>query len=359
MGDIVTKNDREKIKKELYEIENKNNLSHEEKEKIGDNLLELVNKLNKKEKYRYHDRDNLDYHGIRDIENVFYNIDDDDYYKPILVKNYFDENYKYYESRGDKNKNLSIEQYLDMIKPYLTDLINENNAIKTSSNEWKIQINMHMSFVFSNDTGEYRTVFVWSDNEEIKLGNETDDIVERLINSFLNNYQKEELILRNRSNFVFESVGLLSYHIHKTSLKRGNSDIKSPEWVASKKVIINPKNEDDRCFQYPIIVALYHKEIKSHPERILPINHYFSWDYNWEDIDFPAGIKDWKRFEKNNETVALNVLQVPLYKIKTTHAYKSKYNHTRKNQVVLLIITDGEKWHYTALKSEPTEDGFN
>ena len=42
-----------------------------------------------------------------------------------------------------------------------------------------------------------------------------------------------------------------------------------------------------------------------------------------------------------------------------THAHKSKYNHTRKNQVVLLMITDGEKWHYTALKSKPTEDGFN
>ena len=66
------------------------------------------------------------------------------------------------------------------------------------------------------------------DNEEIRLGNETNDIVKRLINSFLNNYQKEELILRNGSNFVFESVGLLSYHIHKTSLKRGNS------WLNSK-----------------------------------------------------------------------------------------------------------------------------
>ena len=79
LGDIVTKNDREKIKKELYETENKTNISDEEKERIDDNLLELVNKLNKKEKYRYHDRDDLDYHGIRDIENVFVNIDDDDY----------------------------------------------------------------------------------------------------------------------------------------------------------------------------------------------------------------------------------------------------------------------------------------
>ena len=50
---------------------------------------------------------------------MFDNIDNDDYYKPILVKSSFDENYKYYESRGDKGKKLSIEQYLDMIRPYL------------------------------------------------------------------------------------------------------------------------------------------------------------------------------------------------------------------------------------------------
>ena len=67
-----------KLKKELYEIEIKKNLSDEEKERIYGNLVEIVNKLNKKEKYRYHGRDDLDYHGIRDIENVFDNIADDD-----------------------------------------------------------------------------------------------------------------------------------------------------------------------------------------------------------------------------------------------------------------------------------------
>ena len=50
MGDIVTKNDRDRIKKELYELENMKTLSDEEKEKIDDNLLELVKKLNKKRK---------------------------------------------------------------------------------------------------------------------------------------------------------------------------------------------------------------------------------------------------------------------------------------------------------------------
>ena len=106
----------------------------------------------KKEKYKYHDRDDLDYHGIRDTENLFDNVNDNDYYKPILVKSSFKKNYKYYENRGDKDKKLTIEQYLDMINPYLSYLINESKAIETSSNEWKIQLNMHINFVSSNDT---------------------------------------------------------------------------------------------------------------------------------------------------------------------------------------------------------------
>ena len=117
----------------------------------------------------------------------------------------------------------------------MRDLINDHKAIRNESKEWKIQINMHVNFVSSNDTGETRTIFVWSDNEEIRSGNETDDIIKGLLNSFLNNYQKEETILRNGSNFVFESADLLSYLFHKTSLKRGKSNMKSPEWVVNKR----------------------------------------------------------------------------------------------------------------------------
>ena len=40
-------------------------------------------------------------------------------------------------------------------------------------------------------------------------------------------------------------------------------------------------------------------------------------------------------------------------------AYKSKHNRKRENQIVLLMITNGEKWHYIALKSERTDDGLN
>ena len=162
--------------------------------------------------------------------------------------------------------------------PHLSDLINDHKAIENNSNEWKIEINMHVNFISSNATGETRYIFVLSIND-ISLGNETDDIIKGLLNSFLTNYQNEEAILRNGSNFVFESVDLLSYHIHKTSLKRGKSYIKSPEWVINKRATINPKNKDNKCFQYSITVALNHQKIESHPERISNIRPHIEW-YN-------------------------------------------------------------------------------
>ena len=93
-----------------------------------------------------------------------------------------------------------------MIMPYLSDLINDHKDIRNESNEWKIQLNMSVDFISSNDTGEIRTFFVWSDNDENRSGNETDDFIKRLIKSFLTNYQNEEKTLRNGSNFVLESV---------------------------------------------------------------------------------------------------------------------------------------------------------
>ena len=112
LRDILTKEYGKKIKKKLYKIENKKNLSEVEEEEINEYLIELKRILNKKEKLRYHDCDDPDYYGIRDIEVLLGEADEKDYYKPILVKSSFKGNYKIYESRGDRNKHLSVKQYL-------------------------------------------------------------------------------------------------------------------------------------------------------------------------------------------------------------------------------------------------------
>ena len=134
LGNIVTNTDRRKIKEELHETGKKKNLSDNEKEEIYDHLVKLVKTLNKKEKYQHYDRDDLDYYGIKNIENLFGNVDDDDYYKPILIKSSFKDNYKYYESRRNKYKKLSVKQYLYKIMPYLSDIINDHKTIRNESN---------------------------------------------------------------------------------------------------------------------------------------------------------------------------------------------------------------------------------
>ena len=61
--------------------------------------------------------------------------------------------------------------------------------------------------------------------------------------------------------------------------------------------------------------------------------------------------KDWNKFDKkNNKTIGLNILYVPYNTEEIRHAYKSNHNLNRKNQIILLMITDGEKWHYLAVK---------
>ena len=76
------------------------------------------------------------------MENLIDDVDVDDYYKPIFVKSSFKKNYKFYESRGDKDKKLSVKQYFYMIIPNLSNLINDHKNIENSSNKWKIQINI-------------------------------------------------------------------------------------------------------------------------------------------------------------------------------------------------------------------------
>ena len=157
---------RKEIKENLYEIEHNENLSEAEKEENDEYLRKLVRILNDKEKHSPYDPDGLDYYGKRDIENLFHVASEEDCYKPILIKSSFKGNYKYYESRGDKEKRLPVRQYINKITPHLYDLIN-NHRIATRV--WKIRISMRINFISFEPTGETRTIYVWSDNVSIML----------------------------------------------------------------------------------------------------------------------------------------------------------------------------------------------
>ena len=52
---------------------------------------------------------------------------------------------------------------------------------------------------------------------------------------------------------------ILYYKCQKISFKRGSSYIGSPDWIRKKKPTTNPKNDDDKCFQYAAATALNQK----------------------------------------------------------------------------------------------------
>ena len=64
------------------------------------------------------------------------------------------------------------------------------------------------------------------------------------------------------SGFIFDGVNLLCYKCHKLNFKRNGSYIDSPDWIKRKKATLNPKNKDDKCFQYAATVELKYGEIK-------------------------------------------------------------------------------------------------
>ena len=119
----------------------------------------------------------------------------------------------------------------------------------------------------------------------------------------------------------------------------------SPDWIASKKATINPKNEkDNKCFQWSIIAGLNYNIIKEKElKKLLKFKRV--------DIDFSSHQRYWKNFEQENNSIAINVLFASHGSEEIKLAYKSSYNKG-KNQVILLMINDeANSCYYFAMKN--------
>ena len=247
----------------LKDKEQNGSLTNEEKKvlkRINRHLKNFKNDLDKLQKYQYNIAPGIDY---------LFN-EEDDYYKPKEVKSAFDGSYVLCESKGDKDSKLSIDEYFNIIRHYLKDLIDDHKG------EWKIQLSMRMIFASLIDAIETLELHAKSDNITIMIGIETEDAINGLFNTFRKRSRRLETKMRG-SSFTFERIDLLEYHLHKISLNRGSSYIESPEWLKNKGVTINPKNiKDKNCFQYAITAAVNYQNIDVHPERIFKLKPFIN-----------------------------------------------------------------------------------
>ena len=280
----ISKSESKDIKRNLYNIEKQRKISLKKSRKYLDELDERITRLDK-----YHDYDDFEYKGIKDIENLIKISIDKDYYKPKLNKSGYNKNYAQYESKGDKL--LSLEEYLNLIENYLRELIEEYKQ----KGEWKVQLTIEVNFIsLKPGSDETHIMYTRSDNIEIMFGDDNDDIIKQLFESLLKKYEENLQNKMRGSEFEFDGVNFLYHDFNKTSINRGGSYIDSPKWLKNKKSTINPKNNDDKCCQYAITLALNLDKIKKDPQRVSKIKPFIE-KYNWEDIYFPSTSKDWKK----------------------------------------------------------------
>ena len=172
------------------------------------------------------------------------------------------------------------------------------------------------------------------------MGSNTKNVIDKLFNTLLQRFQHAQEISNDRvCEFIPDSVELLYNHFSKMDIRRAESYIISPDWIASKKATINPKNEkDNECFKWSIVSELNYNKIKEKElKKILKFKRV--------DTDFSSYQRDWEEFEQSNTSIALNILFVPHNSEEMKLAYKSNYIE-RKNQVILLMTNDEANNHY-------------
>ena len=164
--------------------------------------------------------------------------------KPVKTVSTFNSNHIQYESIVDKDKNVSIKNYIDIIRSTLNDIINNNKTQREgrilsgniitnykTQRKWEIYLTTVIKFISSKDSNETRIMHSESDNIEIMIFSKTEEIIEELFKSLLKRSQDGLEKSMKGSEFIFDSTDILYYNLNKISLDRGGSDIDSPNWL--------------------------------------------------------------------------------------------------------------------------------
>ena len=154
-------------------------------------------------------------------------------------------------------------------------------------------------------------------------------------------FQIENPVLLN-SRFVFDKFLYLDVNFQQLNLMRGSSYLPLPDWLARKKAIVNPHNDDEECFKWSVI-ALENVRMKD-PQCVSNLRNFMD-NYDWSGLEFPVSIKDIGKFETRNN-VSVNVLAV---EDRDIHIHRKGQRMGR--EINLLMVSEDGINHYAVIKS--------
>ena len=218
---------------------------------------------------------------------------------------------------------MDVDTFFSQITEGLIDLIkrelNNLNSVRVQTTTW-------IRFVKDDDRVE---LAFNSRMTDVHRGSDLKQIVDGMIAHMMT--QRENPVLLN-SRFRFDEVLFLDISFHRLNLTRGSSYLPLPDWIANKKVIINPHHNDEECFKWAVIAA--ENVGMKDPQRVLNLRK-FTDNYEWSGLEFPVSIKDSREFEIKNG-ISINILVVEGRDI----YIHRKTNYKSNKEINLLIISE-------------------
>ena len=256
-------------------------------------------------------------------------------FKPIELEQAFGGAYRSYRING--RPKIDVDTFFSRIGKRLIELIERELKTRTSA---RIQTTAWIRFVMDDEEGQERVELAFNSlMTSVYQGSETDQIVYGMIANM--KFQIENPALLN-SRFVFDEFLYLDVNFHQLNLTRRSSCLPLPDWLARKKAIVDPHNEDEECFKWSVIAG--EKVGMKDPQRVSNLRK-FTDNYDWSGLEFPVSIKDIGKFGTINN-VSVNVLAV-----ESKDIYIHGKGRRMGREINLLMVSEDGINHYTAIKS--------
>ena len=252
---------------------------------------------------------------------------------PRQLEGAFDGAYRRY--RIDGMPRMDLDTFFSRIRRFLINMLKKESrmgAVRAQTMTW---------IRFSQD-GELVELAFNSRMMNVYNLSDMDEIVDEMIKHMKEQIENPALL---NSRFVFDEVLYIDVDFHQLKLTRGSSYLPLPDWLARKKAIINPCNENQECFKWAVISTSRWEDIDNNPQRISKLARFQS-NFDWSGIRFLVSIKDIKKFEIKNQ-ISINLLVVEDRQIYICKKGGNNYEHI----INLMLITESNRKHYVAIKS--------
>ena len=237
----------------------------------------------------------------------------------------------------DGMEGYDARSFLDSARENITTVLRENRETKV-----KLIFKCNMKRLSNLGETVIKPANFHSDNHIDLDGTDEDDIYIIMTERIL---EKMATFQSMGSGWRLYSIIKLELHTTRYNPLRGETWIPLPKELATKKAIINLKNEDNKCFLWCVLRAFNPKA--NHRKRLDKKLKEKENTLNMEGIKYPVSLQDLNKFENQNPTISITVFG---YERKIVYLLRNSDNTDREHNIILILIKEEGVNHYCLVK---------